>query len=120
MLDIEKIKESLKLYFEESISMNEMIKEIIMKFNEYFDDNDKGIYLVKEGLGYKLCEYDDDEKNNDFEMLDFNWYKNKEKIAVKGGSHLKDVNIRTFLLLYQPQNVLLNFRRAKGLCCSVF
>ena len=106
--------ESIKMNFNKNINVNDMLKEIIVNFNDVLENNNKRIYLNPESNEYKLCEctqkYIDGIKT-------FTNGKILEKRA-----KLKNISERNFRLLYSPKDILLNFKRKKNMCdaCYIF
>ena len=50
------VLESIKMNFNKNINVNDMLKEIIINFNDSLEKNNKRIYLNPESNDYKLCE----------------------------------------------------------------
>ncbi len=102
------INENITLNFRKSISVREMLKEIVDNFNSHFEKHKIKIKLKPEGLGYGLIEYQEisSEKKNKL---------HKQKIFEKR-QKLIELNINNFRLIYDPRDIMINFEK-KGFSC---
>lgn len=109
------IYENIKMTFPKDIIVKEMITKIINNLNTKFNDKEKAIYLNPEGMEYFLCECPDRE----IEQGTFN-IMNAEKLP--GHTMLIKTKKKTFRLLYNPKDIILNFKAKKDVCtpCVVF
>ena len=103
------INENITLNFRKSISVREMLKEIINNFNLQFEENNIKIKLKTEGLGYGIINYQQmsSEKENKIHKKVF---KNRAK--------LYELNSTSFKLIYDPSDILINFENQKVTCFS--
>lgn len=95
------INENINLNLRKNIYVREMIKDIIDNFNSSFEEKQIKIKLKPEGLGYQLIEY---------QSLD-----NKSKKPLSKNLKLCDLNIKSFKLKYDPQDIMINFQKKSNL-----
>ena len=102
------ILESIKMNFNKNINVNDMLKEIIVNFNDSLANNNKKIYLNPESNEYQLCEC--------YESVEggIRAYTNGEILEKR--AKLQNISSRYFKLLYSPKDVLLNFQMKKKVC----
>ena len=107
------VLESIKMKFNKNTNVNDMIKEIVINFNDSLENNNKKIYLNPESNEYKLCETVESFEGGIRSYTDGNVLEKREK--------LKNISARNFKILYSPKDVLLNFQRKKKICetCSI-
>ena len=108
------ILESIKMNFNKNINVNDMLKEIIVNFNDYLANNKKKIYLNPESNDYKLCECTESFEGGVRTFINGNILERRAK--------LKNISSRTFKIIYSPKDILLNFQRKKNICnaCVIF
>ena len=95
------INENINLNLRKNIYVREMIKDIIDNFNSSFEERQIKIKLKPEGLGYELVEYESQD--------------NKSKKALSKNLKLCDLNIKSFKLKYDPQDIMINFQKKSNL-----
>ena len=95
------INENLNLNVRNNIYVREVIKDIIDNFNSSFEERQIKIKLKPEGLGYELVEYESQD--------------NKSKKALSKNLKLCDLNIKSFKLKYDPQDIMINFQKKSNL-----
>ena len=100
------ILESIKMNFNKNINVNDMLKEIIVNFNDSLANNNKKIYLNPESNDYKLCECTESFESG------IRTYKNGNILEKR--AKLKNISSRNFKILYSPKDILLNFKRKKN------
>ena len=107
------ILESIKMNFNKNINVNDMLKEIIVNFNDSLANNNKKIYLNPESNDYKLCECTESFEGGVRTFINGNILERRAK--------LKNISSRTFKIIYSPKDILLNFQRKKNICnaCSI-
>ena len=107
------ILESIKMNFNKNINVNDMLKEIIVNFNDSLANNNKKIYLNPESNDYKLCECIESFEGGVRTFTNGNILERRAK--------LKNISSRTFKIIYSPKDILLNFQRKKNICnaCSI-
>ena len=108
------ILESIKMNFNKNININDMLKEIIVNFNDSLANNNKKIYLNPESNDYKLCECTESFEGGVRTFI--NGY------ILERRAKLKNISSRTFKIIYSPKDILLNFQRKKNICnaCVIF
>ena len=108
------ILESIKMNFNKNINVNDMLKEIIVNFNDSLANNNKKIYLNPESNDYKLCECVESFEGGIRTYTNGNTLEKRAK--------LKNISARNFKILYSPKDILLNFQRKKNVCesCVIF
>ena len=104
--------ESVKMNFNKNINVNDMLKEIIVNFNDVLENNNKRIYLNPESNEYKLCECTQNYIDGIKTFTNGNILEKRAK--------LKNISARDFRLLYSPKDILLNFQRKKNMCDACF
>ena len=102
------VLESIKMNFNKNMTVNDMLKEIIINFNDYLENNNKKIYLNPESNEYKLCECVESFEGGIRTYINGNILEKRAK--------LKNISSRNFKILYSPKDILLNFQRKKKLC----
>ena len=102
------ILESIKMNFNKNINVNDMLKEIIVNFNDSLANNNKKIYLNPESNDYKLCECTESFEGGVRTFINGNILERRAK--------LKNISSRTFKIIYSPKDILLNFQRKKNIC----
>ena len=102
------ILESIKMNFNKNINVNDMLKEIIVNFNDSLANNNKKIYLNPESNDYKLCECTESFEGGVRTFINGNILERRAK--------LKNISSRTFKIIYSPKDILLNFKRKKNIC----
>ena len=108
-LSLEKtILESIKMKFNKNINVNDMLKEIIINFNDSLEKNNKRIYLNPESNDYKLCECTESFEGGIRTYINGNILEKRAK--------LKNISSRNFKIIYSPKDILLNFQRKKNIC----
>ena len=107
------VLESIKMNFNKNINVNDMLKEIIVTFNDSLENNNKKIYLNPESNDYKLCECTESFESG------IRTYKNGNILEKR--AKLKNISSRNFKILYSPKDILLNFKRKKNFCdaCNI-
>ena len=112
-LSLEKtILESIKIKFNKNINVNDMLKEIIINFNDSLEKNNKRIYLNPESNDYKLCECTESFEGGIRTYINGNILEKRAK--------LKNISSRNFKIIYSPKDILLNFQRKKNICDACF
>ena len=112
-LSLEKtILESIKMKFNKNINVNDMLKEIIINFNDSLEKNNKRIYLNPESNDYKLCECTESFEGGIRTYINGNILEKRAK--------LKNISSRNFKIIYSPKDILLNFQRKKNICDACF
>ena len=108
------ILESIKMNFNKNINVNDMLKEIIVNFNDSLANNNKKIYLNPESNDYKLCECTESFEGGVRTFINGNILERRAK--------LKNISSRTFKIIYSPEDILLNFQRKRNICnaCVIF
>ena len=108
------ILESIKMNFNKNINVNDMLKEIIVNFNDSLANNNKKIYLNPESNDYKLCECTESFEGGVRTFINGNILERRAK--------LKNISSRTFKIIYSPKDILLNFQRKRNICnaCVIF
>ena len=108
------ILESIKMNFNKNINVNDMLKEIIVNFNDSLANNNKKIYLNPESNDYKLCECTESFEGGVRTFINGNILERRAK--------LKNISSRTFKIIYSPKDILLNFQRKKNIfnACVIF
>ena len=102
------VLESIKMNFNKNMTVNDMLKEIIINFNDSLENNNKKIYLNPESNEYKLCECVESFEGGIRTYINGNTLEKRVK--------LKNISARNFKILYSPKDILLNFQRKKKLC----
>ena len=102
------VLESIKMNFNKNVTVNDMLKEIIINFNDSLESNNKKIYLNPESNEYKLCECVESFEGGIRTYINGNILEKRAK--------LKNISSRNFKILYSPKDILLNFQRKKKLC----
>ena len=102
------VLESIKMRFNKNTNVNDMLKEIIVNFNDSLETNNKKIYLNPESNEYKLCECEESFEGGIRTYTNGNVFEKRAK--------LKNISARNFKILYSPKDVLLNFQRKKKIC----
>ena len=100
--------------FNKNINVNDMLKEIIVNFNDSLANNNKKIYLNPESNDYKLCECTESFEGGVRTFINGNILERRAK--------LKNISSITFKIIYSPKDILLNFQRKKNICnaCVIF
>ena len=106
------VLESIKMKFNKNINVNDMLKEIIINFNDSLESNNKKIYLNPESNDYKLCECTESFEGGIRTYINGNILEKRAK--------LKNISSRNFKIIYSPKDILLNFQRKKKICESCF
>ena len=108
------ILESIKMNFNKNINVNDMLKEIIVNFNDSLANNNKKIYLNPESNDYNLCECTESFEGGVRTFINGNILERRAK--------LKNISSRTFKIIYSPKDILLNFQRKRNICnaCVIF
>ena len=106
------ILESIKMKFNKNINVNDMLKEIIINFNDSLEKNNKRIYLNPESNDYKLCECTESFEGGIRTYINGNILEKRAK--------LKNISSRNFKIIYSPKDILLNFQRKKKICDACF
>ena len=104
------VLESIKMNFNKNMTVNDMLKEIIINFNDSLENNNKKIYLNPESNEYKLCECLESFEGGIRTYINGNILEKRAK--------LKNISSRNFKILYPPKDILLNFQRKKKICDS--
>ena len=104
------VLESIKMNFNKNMTVNDMLKEIIINFNDSLENNNKKIYLNPESNEYKLCECFENFEGGIRTYINGNILEKRAK--------LKNISSRNFKILYSPKDILLNFQRKKKICDS--
>ena len=102
------VLESIKMNFNKNMTVNDMLKEIIINFNDSLENNNKKIYLNPESNEYKLCECVESFEGGIRTYINGNILEKRAK--------LKNISSRNFKILYSPKDILLNLQRKKKLC----
>ena len=102
------VLESIKMNFNKNMTVNDMLKEIIINFNDSLENNNKKIYLNPESNEYKLCECVESFEGGIRTYINGNILEKRAK--------LKNISSRNFKILYSPKDILMNFQRKKKLC----
>ena len=102
------VLESIKMNFNKNMTVNDMLKEIIINFNDSLENNNKKIYLNPESNEYKLCECVESFEGGIRTYINGNILEKRAK--------LKNISSRNFKILYSPKDILLNFQRKKKIC----
>ena len=102
------VLESIKMNFNKNVTVNDMLKEIIINFNDSLESNNKKIYLNPESNEYKLCECVESFEGGIRTYINGNILEKRAK--------LKNISSRNFKILYSPKDILLNFQRKKNIC----
>ena len=102
------ILESIKMNFNKNMTVNDMLKEIIINFNDSLESNNKKVYLNPESNEYKLCECVESFENGIRTYINGNILEKRAK--------LKNISSRNFKILYSTKDILLNFERKKKIC----
>ena len=108
------VLESIKMNFNKNMTVGDMLKEIIVNFNDSLENNNKKIYLNPESSDYKLCECVESYDGGIRTYINGNILEKRAK--------LKNISSRNFKILYSTKDILLNFQRKKKLCdaCEIF
>ena len=106
------VLESIKMKFNKNINVNDMLKEIIINFNDSLEKNNKRIYLNPESNDYKLCECTESFEGGIRTFINGNILEKRAK--------LKNISSRNFKIIYSPKDILLNFQRKKKICDACF
>jgi hypothetical protein len=106
------IIESIKMNFNKNINVSDMLKEIIINFNDSLEKNNKRIYLNPESNDYKLCECTESFEGGIRTFINGNILEKRAK--------LKNISSRNFKIIYSPKDILLNFQRKKKICDACF
>ena len=106
------INENITLNFRKSISVREMLKEIINNFNLHFEENNIKIKLKTEGLGYGIINYQEISSEKESKI---------HKKVFQKREKLYELKSTTFKLIYDPSDILINFENQKFTCftCSI-
>ena len=104
------VLESIKMNFNKNMTVNDMLKEIIINFNDSLENNNKKIYLNPESNEYKLCECLESFEGGIRTYINGNILEKRAK--------LKNISSRNFKILYSPKDIFLNFQRKKKICDS--
>ena len=104
------VLESIKMNFNKNMTVKDMLKEIIINFNDSLENNNKKIYLNPESNEYKLCECLESFEGGIRKYINGNILEKRAK--------LKNISSRNFKILYSPKDILLNFQRKKKICDS--
>ena len=102
------VLESIKMNFNKNMTVNDMLKEIILNFNDSLESNNKKVYLNPESNEYKLCECVESFENGIRTYINGNILEKRAK--------LKNISSRNFKILYSTKDILLNFERKKKIC----
>ena len=102
------ILESIKINFNENITIKEMLKEIIPALNDSLQSNNQKVYLNPESYGYQLCECHENSDGGIIIYSNGNIIEKKEK--------LKNISARNFKVLYSSKDIILNFQPKKTVC----
>ena len=102
------VLESIKMNFNKNVTVNDMLKEIIINFNDSLESNNKKVYLNPESNEYKLCECVESFENGIRTYINGNILEKRAK--------LKNISSRNFKILYSTKDILLNFERKKKIC----
>ena len=102
------VLESIKMNFNKNVTVNDMLKEIIINFNDSLESNNKKIYLNPESNEYKLCECVESFEGGIRTYINGNILEKRAK--------LKNISSRNFKILYSTKDILLNFQRKKKVC----
>ena len=102
------VLESIKMNFNKNMTVNDMLKEIIINFNDSLESNNKKVYLNPESNEYKLCECVESFENGIRTYINGNILEKRAK--------LKNISSRNFKILYSTKDILLNFQRKKKVC----
>ena len=102
------VLESIKMNFNKNMTVNDMLKEIIINFNDSLESNNKKVYLNPESNEYKLCECVESFENGIRTYINGNILEKRAK--------LKNISSRNFKILYSTKDILLNFERKKKIC----
>ena len=103
------INENITLNFRKSISVREMLKEIINNFNLHFEENNIKIKLKTEGLGYGIINYQEISSEKESKI---------HKKVFQKREKLYELKSTTFKLIYDPSDILINFENQKVTCFS--
>ena len=106
------VLESIKMNFNKNINVNDMLKEIIVTFNDSLENNNKKIYLNPESNDYKLCECTESFAEGVRTFINGNILEKRAK--------LKNISARNFKIIYSPKDILLNFQRKRKICDMCF
>ena len=106
------VLESIKMNFNKNINVNDMLKEIIVTFNDSLENNNKKIYLNPESNDYKLCECTESFAEGVKTFINGNILEKRAK--------LKNISARNFKIIYSPKDILLNFQRKRKICDMCF
>ena len=106
------VLESIKMNFNKNINVNDMLKEIIVTFNDSLENNNKKIYLNPESNDYKLCECVESYDGGIRTYINGNILEKRAK--------LKNISARNFKIIYSPKDILLNFQRKRKICDMCF
>ena len=106
------VLESIKMSFNKNINVNDMLKEIIVTFNDSLENNNKKIYLNPESNDYKLCECTESFESGIRTYINGNILEKRAK--------LKNISARHFKIIYSPKDILLNFQRKRKICDTCF
>ena len=106
------IIESIKMNFNKNINVSDMLKEIIINFNDSLEKNNKRIYLNPESNDYKLCECTESFEGGIRTFINGNILEKRAK--------LKNISSRNFKIIYSPKDILLNFQRKRNICDACF
>ena len=102
------VLESIKMNFNKNMTVNDMLKEIIINFNDSLESNNKKVYLNPESNEYKLCECVESFENGIRTYINGNILEKRAK--------LKNISSRNFKILYSTKDILLNLQRKKKVC----
>ena len=102
------VLESIKMNFNKNMTVSDMVKEIIVNFNDSLENNNKKVYLNPESNEYKLCECVESYENGIRTYINGNILEKRAK--------LKNISSRNFKILYSTKDILLNFQRKKKVC----
>ena len=102
------VLESIKMNFNKNMTVNDMLKEIIINFNDSLENNNKKIYLNPESNEYKLCECVESFEGGIRTYINGNILEKRAK--------LKNISSRNFKILYSPKDILLKIKKKKKLC----
>ena len=102
------VLESIKMNFNKNMTVSDMLKEIIVNFNDSLENNNKKVYLNPESNEYKLCECVESFENGIRTYINGNILEKRAK--------LKNISSRNFKILYSTKDILLNFQRKKKVC----
>ena len=106
------VLESIKMNFNKNMNVTDMLKEIIVNFNDSLESNNKIIYLNPESNDYKLCECVESFEGGIRTYINGNILEKRAK--------LKNISARNFKIIYSPKDILLNFQRKKNVCDACF